>query len=627
MHHGRCTTAMKRNAKAIGALAVALIVVAGAFLPHFVFAQGSVNPTAQLQSDISVATSAKAYATGLLVVATDHGLDVNSAQTLMASGNASLTAAQAEQGAGNTTAGIQDAQVASQDYAAASVGLGLDLQNAGLTASAEFQSATDAIASANATATAISAVIVNACTSTSVNATYASTFAQECAAGRADIAASNAALAKATIAAEQAQSGQAGVTLSASGDLVTQAQDNISAAANVVSELAAYTYTTRGQAFVNGPFTAEMATANASVQAQQTLATGFTQADDAYQSSSANIDNGVNSITTGASATANAIASISTSGVTGYTSTQESTLATIQTNLVSLKGDLSGLPAGLTATINSDIAATQASLTTYNSAIETSGAAATSYSQVTLDGFAAYSNDFQSDVTATQTNGQTFLTTYATLQGEVSMVADDYPLLTALAQVSAELTTLGNTASSTSTNINASLQATESSFTTLGTQISATTNAVQTAQVQLSESILQSVSATSSAEQSWLNSTAASAVVSANTSIQATATMAADFSASSQALLQAQLSSVGQAAQGLSSQGAALKTQAEATIKAMASANVAIQADLQARIGAVASAKALASEAMSDLSEQQVSAGASLLIQASAQLQIASESA
>ena len=101
--------------------------------------------------------------------------------------------------------------------------------------------------------------------------------------------------------------------------------------------------------------------------------------------------------------------------------------------------------------------------------------------------------------------------------------------------------------------------------------------------------------------------------------------MSTSFVASAQSLFSINVSELGNSVQTLSSSGSSLETQASSTLAAMTSASVLLSNDLQVRSQALASANSDISEALTMFADLQIAQGASLLNQASAELQIASE--
>lgn len=610
----------------ISAVGVILVLVASA--PYVAFAQSGDQPTAvQLQTEIQVAVSARTYSSGLLSTAASHGLNISSAQSLIVTGNSSLASARSELAfGGNLTAGVHDALTAISDFSAASVSLGIALQESGLAGPADFESAIGAITSANGTTAVLSTIITNVCAMTSVNSSLTGGFLHDCNAGRTDVSNSFVALKEASIAVAEAEAGQAGANLSTSSVFVAQARSNLTQAAALIGQLSAYTYAERGEAFVSGPLAHQMALANASVGVQGSLSAEFGTLVSDFQSSSSAIGTGVDGVTSTVSVTSSAISSVDYASVGTSASTQEATLANIQSDLALLGQQLpAALPPGITATIQSDITATQANLTIYSKALENSGSVADSYPSVILSGFSAYSASYQAGVMATEQEAQAFLASYSSLQTEVNDVASQFPLLTILAQWSVTLDSAGQGAAAGSVAVDTALQGMSSALTSLGTDISDSTVAVESAttKVQVGSALIQNATAISSSEVGWLNSTGMTLVVQAVASLKTTAQAASNFTASSQALMQLQLDQIGPAAQNLASMGASVKSQTAAASGSMSSAEVVIAGDLQARVQAVASANSLIHQALSLLGALQVSQGVSLLVQASAQVQLA----
>jgi hypothetical protein len=629
MHSTIHAAAMSRNAtRAAGVAVVALILLVGTLAPHLASAQGSGGATsAQLQSEIQIASSGLTYSSGLLSTATARGLSVASALALIGSGNSSLAAARAAlSSGGDATVGSQDAQASAQDFNAAADILGIALEGSGLTAYANFGSAAGAIASANATTTAISTTITNACATIPVNSTLSSAFEQDCSSAKADVSASLGALSRASVEATGAESGKAGASLSASAALVTQARGNLSQAAAVLGALSTYTYGARGEAFTTGPMANEAASANASVLAQEALVTQYASVASGFQSYSAGLGGGVDAVTSSANAALAAVSSVDPTSVASDASAQEANLAAIQSNLALLGQQLPDiLPSNATGALDDDVAAAQAALTPYASDVANVETVASAFSQASVSGFPAYSTSFQSASAPVSNDAQAFLSSYASLQVDLESAAGAFPLLTELSQWSGAMIALGQSAASGSDSLDTSLQAMGTGLTLVGTDISSLTTAIQSSLVgvQVSAALVQEATAVSSSEAGWLNSTGAATVAAAATSLQTTASLASSFTASSQALLQLQLGQITPAVQSVASQGSLLDSQVTATSAAMSPVGAVILGDIQARIQAVASAKALIVQALPLLEGGQVSQGAGLLLQASAELQMA----
>lgn len=616
---------MKRRARGSVTCALIAAVLLGAFVPLATGQTGGPQPTAaQLQSEVSVATSSRAYASGLLSAASAHGLNVSSEESLIASGNASLLAAQGQLAAGgDIAAGVNDAIAAMGDYSTASAALSALLQQSGLAASADLVGAKGAVESVNATESVLSAIMVEACSGTSVNST-SGTFSQDCTAGGEEIAASAAALSKASTALAAVESGEPGANVSTVAAFVAQARGNLSQAASVVAELSSYTYTTRAQSFVRGPIASEMALANASIAAEQSLFARYDSLVSSFNSTSAGIESGVSGVTSAALTVSSDISSVSFASLSSSISAQEATLASVRSNLTLLEGQLPAtLPLGVTTTLQADISSAQSALSAYHSALQASATEAGAFPQVVVSGVAVYSGSFQGGAATAAQESQAFLSSYSSLQTEVALVASEFPLLTVMAQWNATLSGLGQKATSGSGSVSVALQAAASTLSTLESDASSLTSAVQSSKVEVSSGLVQNMTTVSSSESVYLNSTGASTVGKAEASLQSTAGAAGNFTAASQALIQLQIGQFGSAAQDIGTQGSSLRAQVAATSEAMKSVSAAISADLQVRTEAEASAQSLVAQAIVLFGEQQVVQGASLMAQATVQLQVA----
>ncbi len=608
---------MKGISKASVGVVVALALLGAALVPH---AFATANPTAQLQSQVQVAESGQTYASGLLVQAIANHLDVASSEALVASGNSSLAQAQLALTSGtNVTAGLQEAAAAIKDFAAASVSLGAALQSAGLTASVDVQSEQGAIASLNSTASAMSAVIANACTTTNVNSTEAAAFAAICAAGKADVSGAFAALAKASTAS----------SIAASEVLTAQAQGNLSAATTAITQLAGYGYAARASAFIEGPLASLTAAANSTVTTQDHLSTEYADLASSFQTTATAVDAGSANAALGASTVSNDVASLNFPSMDTAISTQESTLASISSSLNLFDQQIPAtLPGTTISAIQADIAASQRALSIYDSDMQTSVAEAASFSQVTVAGVQGNSSLIASQAEQTVSDGTAFSTSLSTLQQEVSTVAAQFPLLTILATWSTTLSSEQQSASSGSAAVDASIDSVTAELTTLSSDVSTMTTALDTAaQLQVSTALIQNASTLSSSETVLLNASASADLAQAASSLQTTASQVSAFSTVSQAVLKMEVGQMASASQSLSSEGASLKSQVTTSANLLTTASAAVGSDAQWRANALSMGTADVQQAVSLFDEQNVSAGASLFVQASAEFQLAAQQA
>lgn len=617
MHPARHTAGMKGISKASVGVVMVLALLGAALIPH---AFATANPAAQLQSQVQVAESGQAYASGLFAQAVADHLDVTSSEALIASGNSSLAQAQLALTSGtNVTAGIQEAGAAIKDFAAASVSLGAALQSAGLTASVGVASQEGAIASLNSTAAAMSAVLVNACTTTAVNSSQAAAFESDCAAGKSDVAGASAALAKASTAG----------SVSASEAFTAQAQGNLSAATTIITQLAGYGYAARANAFIEGPMASLTAAANSTSTTQDRLSSEYASLVSSFQTTATAVDTGSANAVLGVSTVSSAVASLSFLSMDGAISAQESTLASISSSLSLLDQQIPAtLPSTVIATIQADISASQNALATYDSEMQSSVSDAASFSQVTVAGVQGNVSLIANQADQTESDGAAFSTSLSVLQQEVSAVAAQFPLLTILGTWSATLSSEQQSASSGSASVDASLNSVTTEMATLSSDVSIMTSTLDAAaQLQVTAALIQNATTLSSSETALLNTSASAALAQAASSLQTTAGQVSAFSTASQAVLKMEMGQMASASESLSSEGTSLKAQVTASATLLAYASAVVQSDAQWRAGALSTGTADVQQAVSLFDEQNVSAGAGLLVQASAEFQLAAQQA
>src|SRR5271155_1893866 len=132
---------MRTSRRSFMAGLVAGLVLVGMLTTNFVVAQPSgQGSSAGLGSLVQTATSAFAYAQGVVNAASSHGLGVSSEVGLLAKGNLSLTAADAAlDPGGNVSAGLEDAHDAMGNFTAAAADASEALDAASLTPSFDVQ--------------------------------------------------------------------------------------------------------------------------------------------------------------------------------------------------------------------------------------------------------------------------------------------------------------------------------------------------------------------------------------------------------------------------------------------------------------------------------------------------------
>jgi len=603
--------------------AVALMILLGCLGVHLASAQSPAGQldAAGLQALIQTAISARGYAQGLVASASAHGLDTTSAKALIATGNDSLAAAQAVLSSnGNLASGLADVQAAMKSFTDAAANAGLTLQNANLTLSAVVDADLDAISAVNGSTGQIDAAIRQTC-ATPVPPAVNTQFQQACASAKASIANS-----VAELNAASALVAKPGADLSAFASLLSQAKANASAASAGLSSLSAATYSSRAQAFVNGPMSSQSAAANASVKSQTSLTNSFNADLSTYQTLVGSQSAAADGVTSSASAVASAVASVSMGAVTSSISSQQATVATAQSDLTSLTQLLTTLliPASALTVLQADITASQSAGSAYSSAMSSTSSQAGTFPQVLVSGVSAYSATFNSGAATTEADGSALVLSLATVQSQLGVVAAQFPLIASLAQWQTTIGSVGTSVSSGSASVNSSLQAATSAMATVNTDISVLMAKVQgVSAVEVSPALVQDVTSVNLSENQFLNATALAALQSALASLQSTSQLATGFETSSQSLIQQTVGQFGSASQTIATQDGSLKTQAQSTLTAISAASAMLTGDLNARVQALASAQSLIAQATSAFGAQNVPQGASLLLQASSEFSLA----
>ena len=144
---------MNRSRRVVLGAALSAILLAGMLTTSFVVAQGASQDAASLQSLVQAALLARGYAEGVVGLGSSNGVSVSAESALLASGNSSLAAAQAQLNpGGNLSAGLDDVFAAMANFTAAAAGASASLQNAGLSSSVDLNADLAAVASLNASA-------------------------------------------------------------------------------------------------------------------------------------------------------------------------------------------------------------------------------------------------------------------------------------------------------------------------------------------------------------------------------------------------------------------------------------------------------------------------------------------
>ncbi|MCL5068610.1 MAG: hypothetical protein M1368_09710, partial [Thaumarchaeota archaeon] len=369
--------------------------------------------------------------------------------------------------------------------------------------------------------------------------------------------------------------------------------------------------------------------ANNTVAAQQELVSNFETALSGYQTFSSLQSAKVNSVEMQASLVSNDIntANGAMNDVSTQAQEEQATLSQLSTDMANFYAQIpSTLPASSITQLDSDISNVQAAISASSSSISALQAEASAFEQTTLNSMPNYLVAFQADDNSVESNNQALLSSYATLQADLSTITSLFPLAILL-QWQTALATIGQTLSSETTSLTSYLQNTVSDLTSAQSSLSSFATLVQTSasQIELGDGLLANFTDIYNSENLYLNSSSLAQLEISLASIQATAQMSAEFVAASQSLLQATTTGLASSVQSLYSKGNSLASQTSASLAATINASSFLSSDLSIRSNSLSSARLEASQALNLFDDLQIPQGASLLSQAKIQVQIASK--
>jgi trimeric autotransporter adhesin len=600
--------------------ALVLLLIASTFTPAALFVQASSSSQSQLAALIGAAESSRSYAAGTVDYAAANGLSVSSAQVQLSQGDSLLAAAQADlQSETDLGAGIQAVQAAMSDYAAAAASSSVALSNAGLAASVDYNAALSAVTEVNGTINVVASVEAQACASGAIAGSALQAFAQACSQVSADLASARADLGQAAgLLAQSSGHIAASADVSQALSLVAQARADAQACQSLLLTIASYTYPQRGQAYVSAVIDPLYADANATVVSEQSLMANLTAYQNSWSAYAQSQASATANVTSSASALGTAISQVNTGVASASISAASSTAGDVSADMSALLNI-----AGILAFSNlvSAIKVCAVATTSYSSALTSASAWNGAYSGTQLSAFSSYLSTGNSDDSALQSSGGTYVSDYTAVVTDLSSYLS---ILPALQTIYNGLT--GLQVSSTVSGANTALSQEINAMGALQTDNSALSTAVSSgeAAVLVSGNLLAAASEVSAAGGAYLNATVKSALAQVSTSSSATAQSAQSFMASAQASLQASVGTYSGAVAPLAASGVSLATQTQGSTNTTAMALTHVQSDSRVRTATVAAGQADLAGAFQLFSNQEVSAGVAAMAQASVEFQAAS---
>lgn len=620
---------IKRSERTVLSAAAVCLLVAGVLTPIAVLAQLNPSPTPQqqLSAMVSAAESSRAYASSVVSAATLHNLDTSSADSQIAVGDRLLANATSDLSSGtNIAAGLVAAHSAMRAYAGAAATASLVLEQSGFTASVDLAGTSAAVAEVNATASLVASLAAHACSTTMVSAANEGAFNHTCAGISMGVANATLHLRQAAAVVAQVQAGaSASASLSGAIRLIAESRAEVETASSLLQTVAAYSYSQRGQVFVETDLSQLYASANATVRTQGSAFANLVQLGGSFNSSLSARASGVANVTTAASNLLASIQSVNTTSdsVTSSISAALSTATKVKNNLTALGILVNGIQAGANLS------------TAIQTALTAEGDYATSLSVATGDiaGFSAYTlagfHNYLTAVTAQQgfvdSNGTAYTRAYYEVQVQLKLLIAT-GLVLGLGQFNSTLTVLGKSVISTASNVHGALEGYVQASAAMNGEIAAMVNATSSASawVEVDNSTLSTISTIAATESTYLSQSGNATVYEASAYLHTTATEATSFIASSRASIHGNVSTFTSAQASLSSRGQELVSNSSTSARAVATATAAVKADLQARTSAITSANADTSYALAMFSSLNIGAGVSAMAQASVELQAAS---
>lgn len=606
---------------------IILILLVVALIPISIDVQAAStqSQSAQLQTLVQVATSSRNYATTIVDSAKSQGLNITSFATLLASGNTSLAIAMSDlSNNSNLTGGIELVQIAATDFTSAAEGASLLLLNTKTDYSFEAMAGLDSISEANSTATQLTTTVSVACSTNLTNSSYDSQFQSYCTSGRSYLSIATADFNEAhLLLSTKTTIGSA--TINQSQGLIADARGNLSLAANVLSELSQFTYSQRVQQYLSGPFAQTLSIANSTVTTQRNLVSSFNSDLVEFQTFKSQQSIAVTNVESGASSLATSIGTTltATTALSSQVTAEEADLSTTTADISGLSALASTLPQNLVGNLVTDIANVQSAISASNSALLALNSQASSFNKLSLSSLGTFSTNFQSASSLALSDNQALLSSLQTLETGVSALATT---LLQLAPYESTVSSLTQTLSSDGSTISTSTQLVKSDISSSQSALISFQSTLQSSsQIQVSTTLSNNITSIYSSEATFLNATALAQLQTASASIQTTSQTAGSYVALATSLASTSVLSLNSSVQSLSSSGSSLLLQTSSTLSAMSNASTLLSADLQIRSQAFASANSDIIKAVAMFDDLQISQGASLLAQASVQLQIASQ--
>ena len=599
---------------------VACVLVVGIFTP--VVALGQANSSRQ-QSQLSVlvaaADSSRSYATSTVDYASASGLSVAAAQAQLSQGDSLLATAQSDLQAGSNLAdGLNAVQAALSDYASASASASVALSSAGLAAIVDYHAAVSAVAEVNATAEVAASVAAQACAGAAASSSGSQAFAQACAQVSANVASARTHLGEAASLLSES-SGQAAATANVTQalSLAAQARADVQACQALILTMASYTYSQRGQAYILAVIDPLGISANATVQAEQTLITRLATYQmnwTDYARSQASTTANVGSSASGLEA---AISQVDASSVSPIISGALSTSGQVSNEMSALLS-VSGIIAlpGVVADINACVSSTDS----YAAALGNAQTWNSAYAQASLSGFAAYLSTGTTDASTLQQSGSAYVTAFNKVVADLSSLLG-IPGVQAIYNVLVGLSVSGGVG-----GVNASLQQETGAMGAVLTEISSLSTAVSSgkANILVGSNLLATAASFSSEGTAYLNATATASIGQINASARSTSEAAQSYVAGATAMLQTSIGTYSNSAATLASSGASLKSQTQAAASATVSAGSYVQSDSRVRSSEIVGGRADATQALQLFSSQNVPAGVATMARAYVEFQSAS---
>ena len=278
---------------------------------------------------------------------------------------------------------------------------------AGLTAPPDYRVAEGALAEANATASIVASAAARACGSTVAENSTSGPFAQACAGTESQTAAAMLHLRQAaTVLAHSSGHENSTVGYSDSQSLISAARSELGLAASDLEAVASYSYSQRGNAYVDAVLMPISAKANATIRSETSFQAGFDRLASRLSAYAASQATAVNGVATSVSTLSQSILLVDASAVSSNVSSSQASTTAVTSDM----NDLLAIPGiAALASVVGDIHSCSNEAASYNSSLANARSQSDAFTQAQVSSFSAYLSAFNGDAASVQNSGSAYV--------------------------------------------------------------------------------------------------------------------------------------------------------------------------------------------------------------------------